>query len=45
VVQFLGIAPLWDRYDDSDGSLHIQYVDGEGAISLVTMMRPDSVPR
>lgn len=45
VIQFFGKAPKWDRYDREGFSLHIQYVDNESSISLVSLMRPDSVPR
>jgi len=45
VIQFFGKAPKWDRYDHEGFSLHIQYLDNETSISLVSLMRPDSVPR
>ena len=45
VIQFFGKVPKWDLYDRKGFSLHIQYVDNETSISLVTLMRPDSVPR
>jgi hypothetical protein len=45
VIQFFGKAPKWDRYDREGFSLHIQYVDNETSISLVSLMRPDLVPR
>ena len=44
IVQFLGKVPKWDRFDRNDYSLHVQYVDDETAINLISLMRPDSVP-
>jgi len=45
VIQFFGKAPKWDRFDRHSYSLHIQYVDDDGAVSLVSLMRPDSIPK
>jgi len=45
VIQFLGKAPKWDRFDRQHYTLHIQYTDAEEAINLVSLIRPDSVPR
>ena len=45
MVQFFGNAPKWDRYDRQGFSLHIQYADGERSISLISLIRPDSIPR
>ena len=45
VIRFFGKAPKWDRYDHEGYCLHIQYADNETSISLVSLMRPDSVPR
>jgi hypothetical protein len=45
VIQFFGKVPTWDRFDRDQYSLHIQYADDEGSISLVSLIRPDSVPR
>jgi hypothetical protein len=44
-IRFFGKAPKWDRYDHEGYCLHIQYADNETSISLVSIMRPDSVPR
>jgi hypothetical protein len=43
-TQFFGKVPTWDRFDRSSYSLHVQYVEGDEAVNLVTLMRPDSVP-
>jgi hypothetical protein len=45
VIPLYGKASKWDRYALDGYSLHIQYAEGEGSIELVTIMRPDSVPR
>lgn len=44
VIHFFGKAPKWDRFDRKQFSLHIQYTDDESSVSLVSLMRPDSVP-
>lgn len=45
VIQFFGKAPRWDRFDRHSYSLHIQYDDGDGSVNLVSLMRPDSIPK
>ncbi|MDR3638112.1 MAG: hypothetical protein P4L84_30180 [Isosphaeraceae bacterium] len=45
VIQFFGKAPVWDRFDRSDYSLHVQYADDEASINLVTVMRPEFIPK
>jgi len=45
VIQFFGQVPKWDRFDRLHYSLHIQFVEDESSISLVSLMRPDAVPR
>jgi hypothetical protein len=45
VIQFFGKAPSWDRFDRDSYSLHIQYVEGDGSINLVSLLRPDSIPK
>jgi hypothetical protein len=45
VIHFLGKVPMWDRFDTPSHSLHVQYVAGEGAVNLVSLMRPDAVPK
>ena len=45
VIQFFGKTPQWDRYDHEGFSLHIQYADNDTSIGLVSLMRPDSIPR
>ncbi|WP_092051329.1 hypothetical protein [Planctomicrobium piriforme] len=43
-IELFGRLPKWDRYDRDESSLHIQYLDDETSIGLVSLMRPDSVP-
>jgi hypothetical protein len=45
VMPFLGEAPRWDRFDRHSYSLHIQYVEGDTSVNLVSVMRPDSIPK
>ncbi len=45
VIQFFGKAPRWDRYDRDSYALHIQYTDLEESINLISLMRPDAIPR
>jgi hypothetical protein len=45
VIQFFGKAPAWDRFDRKEYSLHVQYTDDEGSMNLVTIMRPEFVPK
>jgi hypothetical protein len=45
VVEFFGTAPAWDRFDRSQYSLHVQYADDEASIHLVTIMRPEFIPK
>jgi hypothetical protein len=45
VIQFFGKALAWDRFDRSDYSLHVQYGDNLAAINLVTLMRPEFIPK
>jgi hypothetical protein len=45
MIQFFGKASPWDRFDRAEYSVHIQYTDDEAAINLVTVMRPEFVPK
>ena len=45
VIPGFGKARRWDRYDRAGYFLHVEYVDGGSSIRLLSMMRPDSVPR
>jgi hypothetical protein len=45
VIQFFGKAPRWDRFDRQSYSVHVQYVEGDRCVSLVSLMRPDSIPK
>jgi len=45
IIQFFGKAPKWDRFDRASYSLHIQYGDGYETVDLVSLMRPDSIPK
>ena len=44
-IQFFGMAPQWACYDRKIFLLHIQYAIGEEAITLVSLLHPDSIPR
>lgn len=44
-IQFFGKVPKWNRYDREGFALHIQYGDDERSIKVVSLMRPDSIPR
>lgn len=41
---FVGPHGGWDRYDDDDASLHVEYRLDDGRIELITLMHPDEVP-
>jgi hypothetical protein len=41
----LGIAAPWDRFDRADHAIHIQYSKDGLSITLVSLMRPDAVPK
>ncbi len=45
VIQFIGKTPKWDRFDRPSSSLHLQYADNEKGINLVSLMRPDAIPK
>jgi hypothetical protein len=45
VIQSFGKAPRWDRFDRHSYSVHVQYVEGDGSVNLVSLMRPDSIPK
>lgn len=45
VIEFFGEVPAWDRFDRSQYSLHVQYADDEASINLVSIMRPEFVPK
>ena len=45
VIPGFGKVPIWDRYDRGEYFLHVEYGDGESSIRLLSIMRPDSVPR
>lgn len=45
VIQFFGKAPAWDRFDRSEYSLHVEYADDEASINLVSILRPEFVPK
>jgi hypothetical protein len=45
VIQSFGKAPRWDRFDRRLYSLHIQYIEGDGSVTLVSLMRPYSIPK
>ena len=44
-IQFFGKAPTWDRFDRGEYSLHVQYADDEASVNLVTIMRPEFIPK
>ena len=39
-----GSVPQWARYDRPDHSLHFEFAGADGAVSLITLMSPDTVP-
>jgi len=45
VQRLVGRWPAWDLYDKGAYVLHIRYAEGEESIELVTLMRPDVVPK
>lgn len=45
VIPLFGKAAAWERFDQNEWSLHIQYADGDGAINLVTLMLLDFTPK
>ena len=45
VIPFFGKCTKWDRYKRQDYSLHISYAEDEKSIDLISLIRPDSVPR
>ena len=45
IIPFLGKAPIWDRFDGAQYSLHVSYGDDGGPIELITVMLPEAIPR
>lgn len=45
IIQPFGKTNVWDRFDRENYCLHVRYADDEASINLVTLMRPESVPK
>jgi hypothetical protein len=45
MIPILGKQPFWDAFDYPGYRLCVNYADGDGSISLVTLMALDAVPK